>query len=36
MLLHVEAGNLQQDQLPKKGLKGLRVVRKPQELKSYD
>ena len=35
MLLHVEAGNLQQDQLPKKGLKGLRVVRKPQELKSY-
>ena len=35
MLLHVEAGNLQPDQLPKKGLKGLRVVRKTQELKSY-
>ena len=36
MLLHLEAGNLKQDQLPKKGLKGLRVVRKPQEIKSYD
>ncbi len=36
MLLHVEAGNLQPDQLPKKGLKGLRVVRKPQGVLSYD
>ena len=34
MVLHLEAGNLQLDQLPKKGLKGLRVVRKPERLKS--
>ncbi len=36
MNLHLEAGNLQQDQLPKKGLKGLRVHRKPERLKSYE
>ncbi len=36
MLLHVEAGNLQSDQLPKKGLRGLRVVRKPQGVLSYE
>ncbi len=36
MLLHVEAGDLQPDQLPKKGLRGLRVVRKPQGVLSYE
>jgi RecA-family ATPase len=36
MHLHLEAGNLQQDKLPKKGLTGLRVERKPQGLKSYE
>ena len=35
MLMHIEAGNLQQDQLPKKGLRGLRVHRNPERLKSY-
>jgi len=36
MALHIEARNLQPDRLPNKGLRGLRVVRKPEGLKSYD
>ena len=36
MHLHLEAGNLQQDKLPKKGLTGLRVERKPQGMQSYE
>ncbi len=36
MHLHLEAGNLQQDKLPKKGLTGLRVEHKPQGLQSYE
>ena len=36
MALHIEAGNLQPDRLPNQGLRGLRVIRKPEGLRSYD